>query len=73
MLNLIELQQHAREIFSSMLHSVDASEATRRAVNLDGSRLRVRDTELDSTSRPIYVVSIGKAALPMVLGVHDQL
>src|SRR5882724_4234257 len=71
--NLQHLRKAAREIFDAALHAVDARAATRRAVCLNGSILRIAETEFDVSSRSIYVVSIGKAAVSMTLGVSDAI
>ena len=54
--------QIARKIFQETLLRIDAREAVRRAVQIDGSLLTIIDNkfEIDSLSTtPIYVVAIG--------------
>jgi glycerate 2-kinase len=63
---LAQLRREAREIFDYALRAVDPQIALRNAVNIDDGRLRVCDAVFDST-RPIYVVAIGKAAPAMAL------
>ena len=63
--NLTQLRLAAREIFDETLHAVDAGDAVRRAVRLDGSHLNVGDTTLDIGNRKIYSVAIGKGAFVM--------
>ncbi|MDQ3474438.1 MAG: DUF4147 domain-containing protein [Acidobacteriota bacterium] len=65
---MTSLDAHAREIFFSGLQAVDARSATRRAVSLNNSLLRVADTAIDITGRPVYLVAIGKAAGAMAAG-----
>ncbi len=67
MLDEIDLRLAAREIFDVALGSVDAHEAVRRAVRLEGSRLTILDKtfDLDERRGGVYALAIGKAAFPM--------
>jgi glycerate 2-kinase len=56
------LQQHARTIFHHALSAVDPRPAVRSAV-----------TQLELSSRPIYSVAIGKAAVSMARGLDEAL
>lgn len=69
------LHHAALEIFSKALHSVDAAEAVRGAVHLDGSRLTIFDSafNLESHNAPIFAVAIGKAALYMAVALDEIL
>jgi len=69
---LVELRRVAREIFDHALRAVDPR-ALRSAVNLDGKLLRIRDTVFDTSTRPTYVVAIGKAAPAMAVTLDDIL
>ncbi len=69
---LIQLRQAAREIFDAALCAVDAREVTRRGVSVDGSRVCIGETELNA-DKPIYVVSIGKAAASMAMALNESL
>jgi hydroxypyruvate reductase len=65
--NLTQLRLAAREIFDEALRAVDAGEAVRRAVQLEGSRIsfdKAATVEI-SESRNIYSIAIGKAAATM--------
>ena len=66
MTDLAILHQTAREIFIDAIKSVDAGEAVRRAVQLEGSHLKIVNTTFNLKARPagIYAVAIGKAARP---------
>jgi len=66
-----ELHLLALSIFNSALAAVDARAATRNAIKLHHGELFVLDSQLIS-ARP-YVVSIGKAALSMALGIDDAI
>lgn len=71
----IDLRRAAREIFHAALSDMDAGDAVRRAVRLDGHRLAINGENvfaLADPSQPIYVIAIGKAAHPMAAAV-DQL
>lgn len=65
--NLTQLRMAAREIFDEALCGVDAEEAVRRAVQLEGSRVNFCEaaTVEISESRDIYSIAIGKAAPAM--------
>jgi hydroxypyruvate reductase len=65
----------AREIFAETLKSVDASEAMRRAVHLEGSHLKIVNTTVDLTNSRagVYAVAIGKAARPMAAALSEIL
>ena len=67
------LALHAREIFLSALRAVDARAATRRAVSLDNSLMRVGNTTIDIAGRPVFLVAIGKAASAMTAGLMEVL
>jgi hydroxypyruvate reductase len=73
MSNLTQLRLAAREIFDETLRAVDAGDAVRRAVRLEGARLKIRDANFDLHERNIYSIAIGKAALPMALALSDIL
>ena len=64
-----ELRRAALEIFAETIRSVSSSEAVRRAVRLEGSLLRVFDTEinLSASQTKIYSIGIGKAAREMAV------
>src|SRR4029453_18138530 len=68
-----DLRSAALDILAHALGAVDASFATRKAITLDGSKLRVVEEEFDIADRPVYVVGCGKAAASMALGLHDVL
>ncbi len=73
--NLPALHLAAREIFDEALRSVDANDAVRRAVRLEGSHLKIVNTTLDlADSRAgVYAVAIGKAARPMASALSEIL
>lgn len=71
--SLVQLRRMAREIFESALQSVDAREAIRRVVTLDGSILRIFAEQFDITRREIFVVAFGKAAPPMAASLSEIL
>lgn len=78
MTDLATLKQAAREIFDKAVKSVDAGEAVRRAVQLEGSQLKIVNATFNLKDRPtgIYSIAIGKAAraatsaLTEILGVR---
>lgn len=74
MKELSELRRAAREIFYHALAASDAGRAVRRAVRLDGPRLKILDDEFD-LARPtrLYSVAAGKAARPMAAALDEVL
>ena len=70
---MTDLKLFARQIFRSALQAVDARAATRNAITLYDSRLKVVKTEIDISSRTIYVIGLGKAAYTMAAGLRDAL
>ncbi len=67
-----QLREAAREIFDQTLAAVDPSDAVRRAVTKEGSRLRICDSTVDVTNRPIYAIAIGKAATAMSAALDNR-
>jgi Putative glycerate kinase len=70
------LRRAALEIFDAALRSVDALQAVRKAVRLEGSRLSICETKFDlslSPKKKIYALAIGKAAVPMALALESIL
>src|SRR5436190_13401000 len=59
-------------MFDAALRAVDAEELTRRAIHSREGRVRVVETELRH-GRPIYVLSIGKAAASMSLALDESI
>lgn len=73
-MEIADLREAASKIFESALVAVDAREAVRQAVVLDGEMVRICDQEFElfETSQ-IYVVGIGKAAMGMAAGLRETL
>ncbi|MDQ3667842.1 MAG: DUF4147 domain-containing protein [Acidobacteriota bacterium] len=67
------LHQGARQIFDSALRSVDARGATLRALNLEGSVLRISEWDFNISAREVYVIAIGKASEAMAAGAVEVL
>ncbi len=67
------LRQAANEIFNAAVRAADAGKALRQAVNLQGRLLRICDAVFDISTRPIYVVAIGKAAPAMAAKLDESL
>jgi hydroxypyruvate reductase len=61
---LIHLRKTAREIFDAALRVVDAREVTARAIEVEGNNITIGETPI-ANGKPIYAVSIGKAATSM--------
>ncbi len=76
MTDLAHLRRAALEIFGAALASVDALQAVRDAVRLEGSCLSIRETKFDlslHTQKKIYALAFGKAAVPMALALESIL
>jgi hydroxypyruvate reductase len=74
-MDLANLRHAARKIFDHALLAVDARQAVRTAVQLNGSHLALAETELDlaSCKSGIYVAALGKAATAMATGLDETL
>ncbi len=72
---LIQLRHAARGIFGEALRAVDAGDAIRRAVRLQGSRLTIGDTIIDlaTGAQKVYSIAIGKAAPAMAAALDEIL
>ncbi|HVF49167.1 MAG TPA: hypothetical protein VNA19_03730, partial [Pyrinomonadaceae bacterium] len=55
---LARLRRDARGIFDDALAQLDAGEAVRRVVRLEGARLSIGATEFDLAARPAGVYSV---------------
>jgi glycerate 2-kinase len=73
--DLESLRRAAREIFSEALKCVDAGDALKRALHLEGSELKLFDAvyNLSAETDGIYAVAIGKAALHMATALEEIL
>lgn len=69
----VALHQAAREIFDQALLAVDPIKPLRRGINFDGKSVSICGTQFDITTRPVYVVAIGKAAPLMAITVGEIL
>jgi glycerate 2-kinase len=71
----MDLRREALEIFNVALASVDAGNAVRRAVCVNGSHLTIQETTFDISKTPkaIYALAIGKAAFPMAVALDELL
>ncbi|HEY6045437.1 MAG TPA: DUF4147 domain-containing protein, partial [Pyrinomonadaceae bacterium] len=72
MANLTQLRMAAREIYQEALGSIDARDAVRRVMRVEGERLIIRDFSLD-IARKIYLIAIGKAAGSMASAIESTL
>ncbi len=73
MTSVSQLRTAAREIFDAALRAVDAGDAMRRALRIDGSNLVIHQREIKLTAGPIYSIAIGKAAGAMAIALEEQL
>jgi hydroxypyruvate reductase len=73
MSNLTQLRLAAREIFDETLLALDAGDAVRRAVHLDGLRLNIHDTTIEIAGRKVYSIATGKAAIAMTSTLEEIL
>jgi glycerate 2-kinase len=62
----MNLKHDALRIFGKALAAADAARALERCLRREGNQLRIRDFAIDLTAhRRIFVISVGKAAVPM--------
>ena len=71
--NLTQLRIVAREIFDQVLSAVDAGDAVRNAVRIEGSILNIRDKSMDIRDRKIHSIAMGKAAIKMAGALEEIL
>jgi glycerate 2-kinase len=71
--NLTQLRLAAREIFDETLQAVNAYDAVRRSIRLEGPRLNVCDEVFDLENRQVHSISIGKAAFAMASALNETL
>jgi hydroxypyruvate reductase len=69
--SLSQLRIAAKQIFDESLRGVNAEDAVRRAIQFSGTHFSICDTAI--SSRPIYSVAIGKAALSMSYALEQSL
>ncbi len=71
---MINLPSEARALFLGTLGRIAVQPATRAALQIDGSTLRIDGRRLELKGlRTVLVIAIGKAAVPMYCGVRDVL
>lgn len=74
MASLVQLRDHARQIFAAGLASADPFEAVKRHVSLRGDYLRVGDASYNLANvHHVYVIGCGKAAARMALALEEIL
>ena len=73
MSNLTQLRIAAREIFDAALTAVNAGDAVRQAISIDGEILSVCDQKIDLGNRKVFSIAIGKAAAPMTYALEQQI
>ena len=57
----------ANELIQAALQAAEPSAAVRRALHRDNRQLRVGDLSYDLNGGRVYLVSVGKAAIPMAV------
>ncbi len=69
------MRREAREIFGAALSASDARSALLRAVEVDGTRLRIGGVEFEPSAVPpkVYAVAVGKAGAAMASGLEARL
>jgi glycerate 2-kinase len=61
------------DLFESGFAAVDPKRCVRDCVSLDGDRLAVGSTVCDLTARRVWVIGVGKAAVPMSEAILERL
>jgi glycerate 2-kinase len=65
MLKFEQYRQHIEELFAAALAAADPGYAVRSFLKRDGRFLQIGDAEVDISRGRVFLVSVGKAALPM--------
>jgi glycerate 2-kinase len=73
MLKFEEYRQHIEELFAAALAAAEPGYAVRSFLNRKGRFLQIGDVEVDISQGRIFLVSVGKAALPMAKAVYELL
>ncbi len=69
-------KEFLRELFLKGLDACSPSQAVKKTVRLNGSQLTVNEREYNLSHRPLYILAVGKAAIPTcnsaleILGSH---
>ena len=64
-LTLIGSKAYLAKLFQRTLEVCSPEAAVTNALSFDNKKMSLSDTVIDTTGRPIYVLSVGKAAVPM--------
>jgi hydroxypyruvate reductase len=65
MLKFEQYRQHIEDLFAAALAAADPIYAVKSFLKRDGRFLQIGDTEVDVSQGRVFLVSVGKAALPM--------
>jgi hydroxypyruvate reductase len=73
MLKYQDYRQHTEELFRAALEAADPGSALKRYFRRDGNRLYIDSSEIDIGSGRVFLVSVGKASLPMAEAAYQIL
>lgn len=73
MLKYEEYRQHTEELFQAALKAADPANALKQFLFRQDNRLHIGDAVFDIRQGRVFVVSVGKAALPMAEAAYDVL
>ncbi len=62
-----------KDLFLSGLEACSPSQTVQAVAALEGAKLTIKEQEFDISGRPVYVLAVGKAAVPMYRAIEDLL
>ena len=66
-------QSYLKELFLKGLEECSPGSAVKEAISLEGSVLHIKGQPFELTDRPLYLLAVGKAAVPMYEAVYEVL
>lgn len=69
----MQSKEFLEKLFLEGLESCSPEQAVRKSVRLNGDRLSVEDREYNVANRPVYLLAVGKASIPMCKTAMDIL
>jgi glycerate 2-kinase len=73
MLKFEQYRQHIEDLFAAALKASDPAYAVRSFLHRNGRFLQIGDAEVDIGQGRVFLLSVGKAALPMAEAVYELL
>jgi hydroxypyruvate reductase len=73
MLKVEDYRQHSEQIFRAALEAADPFSSIKRFLRREDGSLRIADCDYDIANGRVFVIAVGKAALPMADAAYDVL